>query len=70
MTDLRVIPAEPWAEARERYRELACEDRPGDPWSVPFMPRRSAGWWIGNVASASACTLFVAFMAALLWSAS
>lgn len=37
---------------------------------ITWMPRRTVGWWIGNVASASACTLFVAFVAALLWSAS
>lgn len=36
----------------------------------PAIPRRSAGWWIGNVASAAACALFVAFVAALLWSVS
>lgn len=35
MSDLRIIPAEPWAEARERYRELACQDRPGDPNVIP-----------------------------------
>lgn len=36
----------------------------------PVLPRRSVQWWIGNVASAAACTLFVAFIAALLWSVS
>jgi hypothetical protein len=39
MSDLRIIPAEPWAEARERYRDLACQDRPGDPNIIPFDPR-------------------------------
>lgn len=39
MSDLRIIPAEPWAEARETYRRFAAEDRPGDPWAVPFEPR-------------------------------
>lgn len=36
----------------------------------PALPRRSVQWWIGNAASAAACTLFVAFVAALLWSVS
>lgn len=40
MSDLRIIPAEPWAEARETYRRFAAEDRPGDPWAVPFEPKR------------------------------
>lgn len=40
MSDLRIIPDEPWSEARETYRRFATEDRPGDPWSVPFEPRR------------------------------
>lgn len=31
--DLRIIPPEPWADARERYRELAAQERPGDPWA-------------------------------------
>ncbi len=39
MTDLRIIPDEPWAEARETYRRFAAEDRPGSPWEVPFDPR-------------------------------
>lgn len=37
---------------------------------APELPRRTIGWWIGNAASASACTVFVAVIAALLWSAS
>lgn len=55
-----------------RYRAAKATDQSrGRGWNfAPAIPRRSAGWWIGNVASASACTLFVAFMAALLWSAS
>lgn len=56
----------------DRYRVAKATDQSGQRgWDfAPAMPRRSAGWWFGNVASASACTLFVAFMAALLWSAS
>jgi len=30
--DFRIIPQEPWAEARERYRQFAAEDRPGSPY--------------------------------------
>ena len=58
--------------ASPTYRAAKSTDQSrGRGWSFdPALPRRSAGWWIGNVASASACTLFVAFMAALLWSAS
>jgi len=43
----------------------------GQGWDFrPSLPQRTVGWWIGNAASASACTLFVAVIAALLWSAS
>lgn len=58
--------------ASPTYRKAKATDQSGQRgWNfAPEIPRRSAGWWIGNVASASACTLFVAFMAALLWSAS
>lgn len=37
---------------------------------APELPRRTVGWWIGNASSAAACTVFVAVIAALLWSAS
>lgn len=55
-----------------RYRHAKATDQSrGRGWSFdPSIPQRTVGWWFGNVASASACTLFVAFMAALLWSAS
>jgi len=36
----------------------------------PSLPSRSIGWWIGNASSAAVCTVFVAVIAALLWSAS
>ena len=51
------------AKKTDQSRDWGCDFRPS-------LPRCTAGWWIGNVASASACTLFVAFIAALLWSAS
>ena len=51
------------AKKTDQSRDWGCDFRPS-------LPRRTAGWWIGNVASASACTLFVAFVAALLWGAS
>lgn len=35
----RIVEREPYAEARARYAELAMEDRPGDPWQVPFDAR-------------------------------
>lgn len=36
MTDtLRIIERGPWEEARERYRQLATEDRPGNPLDLP-----------------------------------
>lgn len=55
-----------------RYRAARQTDQSGQRgWDFsPATPRRSSGWWIGNLASALACTLFVAFVAALLWSAS
>lgn len=37
---------------------------------APELPRRSVFWWIGNASSAAACTVFVAVISALLWSAS
>lgn len=40
MADYRIIPSHPWEAARERYRELAAQVRPGDPRAVPFEPRR------------------------------
>lgn len=55
-----------------RYRAARATDQSGQRgWNfAPAIPCRSAGWWLGNVASASACTLFVAVLAALLWGAS
>ena len=37
---------------------------------APELPRRTVGWWMGQGASAAVCTVFVAVIAALLWSAS
>ena len=37
---------------------------------APELPRRTVLWWMGQGASAAACTVFVAVIAALLWSAS
>jgi hypothetical protein len=39
-------------------------------WGFRDLPRRSVFWWIGNASSAAVCTVFVAVIAALLWSAS
>jgi len=39
MTDLRVIPDDIFAEARERYRDLATQDRPGSIDEVEFDAR-------------------------------
>lgn len=51
------------ARATDQSVGWGCDFRPG-------LPRRTIQWWMGNAASAAACTLFVAFIAALLWSAS
>lgn len=37
----RIIPADPFAAARARYADLACEDRPGNPMEKPFDPREA-----------------------------
>jgi len=36
----RCIPADPREAVRDRYRDLATQDRPGDPCAVPFDARR------------------------------
>ena len=44
----RIIPVDPCEAVRARYADLACEDRPGDPWAEPFdareEPARFAMW--------------------------
>ena len=35
----RIIPVDPCEAVRARYADLACEDRPGDPWAEPFDAR-------------------------------
>lgn len=44
----RIVEPEPFAAVRARYADLACDDRPGDPWAVPFdareEPARFAIW--------------------------
>lgn len=35
----RIVEAEPFAAVRARYADLACEDRPGNPWEVEFDAR-------------------------------
>jgi len=39
-------------------------------WDFRDLPRRSVFWWMGNASAAAVCTVFVAVIAALLWSAS
>jgi hypothetical protein len=38
-----ILPRHPHDEVRERYRELAVEDRPGDP--NAFDPRPTPTYW-------------------------
>lgn len=45
MTDLRIIPADPREAVRDVYRRFASEDRPGDPWAMPFDPRPKRNVW-------------------------
>lgn len=44
----RIVPADPCEAVRARYAEFATEERPGDPWAVPFdardEPSRFAIW--------------------------
>lgn len=35
MSDLGIIPADPHDAVRDRYRDLSCQDRPGDPNVIP-----------------------------------
>lgn len=58
--------------ATPTYQAAKATDQSGQRgWNfAPELPRRTVQWWIGNAASAAACTVFVAFIAALLWSAS
>lgn len=51
------------AKKTDQSRDWGCDFR-------PTLPRRTLFWWMGQGASAAACTVFVAFIAALLWSAS
>ncbi|WP_313014596.1 hypothetical protein [Brevundimonas sp.] len=67
MTDLRIIPDEPWAEARDTYRRFACEDRPGDPWAIPFDANAKPFRLLALVPRLLVCMAPVAALA-LLWS--
>lgn len=48
----------------------ATDQSRGRGWDFRDLPRRSVFWWIGNASSAAVCTVFVAVIAALLWSVS
>lgn len=42
-----MLPPDPRDSVRDRYRELETEDRPSNPYDVPFDPRPSrAAFWI------------------------
>ena len=44
----RILERDPWEATRDRYAQLATEDRPGSPYQVPFdaRPSRDWPWWI------------------------
>lgn len=67
MTDLRIIPADPRDLARDTYRRLACEDRPGDPWAMPFDANAKPFRLLALVPRLLVCMAPVAALA-LLWS--
>lgn len=64
----RIVPADPFAMARARYADLACEERPGDPWKVEFDARqaRPRAFVIVTACQLVACALAVAGVWAVL----
>jgi hypothetical protein len=63
-----VIPADPLDAVRDRYRELECEERPGDPWLVEFDPAREPFRIIPHVPAFLVALLVIAIVwRVLLW---
>lgn len=56
---LRIIERGPWESARERYRQLASEDRPGDPLDLPAKK----GWT--QIDYDCACALVITIIVAV-----
>lgn len=58
----RIVPADPCEAVRARYAEFATEERPGDPWAVPFDARRAGprAFVIVTACQLVACALAVA----------
>lgn len=44
MTDLRILPDEPWAAPRERYRVLASQERLPSPLEFDARPKPRMVW--------------------------
>ena len=63
----RIVERDPWEATRDRYAELATEDRPGSPYQVPFDPRPAPRLRLAVVAiQFVACALFVGAVWAVL----
>lgn len=66
MTDLRILPDEPWAAPRERYRMLASQERLPSPLEFDARPKRRPVW--ATAIAGLACLLIaIASVFALFW---
>lgn len=61
MTDAlhHILPPDPREAVSDAYRQLACEERPGNPYAVPFDPRVVPGSGIRRLIGFAAFILFV-----------
>ena len=65
MTDLRIIPADPRDQVRDRYRTFASEDRLPSP--LEYEPRPARKTIAGQIGRAIVAFLPVLACAALFW---
>jgi hypothetical protein len=63
----RIVERDPWETARDRYVELAAQDRPGSPYEFDAREvRRGWPWWLRTSIQLAACAAPVAFLIALI----
>lgn len=63
----RIVERHPWEDARDRYVDLATQDRPGSPYEFDAREaRRGWPWWLLTMAQLAAVSLPVAFLIGLI----
>lgn len=63
----RIVERDPWEDVRDRYVELAAQERPGSPYEFDAREvRRGWPWWLLTMVQLTAVSLPIVFLIAFI----